>query len=619
MLNLIITKRSILVAILLLLFSTGSFARNALVGNASPYLAMHGNDPVNWHSWGAVALEKARKEDKLLFVSIGYFACHWCHVMQRESYADPGIAKILNRSFISIKIDRELNPVLDARLIEFVQSTAGRAGWPLNVFLTPDGYPLVGMTYVPADRFSRLLTRLQQSWKSERPELEAAAKDVDQVIAVARAQSDAAMQGGSIGRLSGEIVTQAMAIGDEMQGGFGQSTKFPTGPQLWALLEWNKNNEDSELSRFLQLTLDQMASKGLFDHVGGGFFRYTVDPDWNTPHYEKMLYTNAMLSRLYLSAAEQFQQPRYREIALLTLQFMLREMRTQGGAFIASLSAVDNHGVEGGYYLWDQNTLKKYFKGDDLVFVNGVWDMLREPAPAEGRLPLRNVSRAEIMEIFELTDDTLDKKLVKVRKKLQQVRTQSRDIPKDDKRLAGWNGLALAALAAGSPFDAAVASAGKQLSTFIQSRLWDGARLSRAIDKQNQSLGTGTLFDYAAVAFGLTQWAEINQDPAAMKLAARIVDQAWQRFYTAKGWRESEVSLLPNPIYHSHIRDSALPSAEGLLIRATAKTLTHHPDQDLQKKLNKLTTLNSVAVKDDPFYYAGIISAVAAVKAEATR
>lgn len=595
------------------LFSSSAMARNELAGNASPYLAMHGNDPVNWHTWGAEALEKARQEDKLLFVSVGYFACHWCHVMQRESYSDRHIAKILNQGFVSIKVDRELNPVLDDRLIEFVQSTAGRAGWPLNVFLTPEGDPLVGMTYVPPDRFSKLLTDLQKRWKSERSELETAAKNVDEVIAIARAQADVAVQGESIARFEDKIVANALAIGDELQGGFGQSMKFPSGPQLWALLEWNQKHRRPELSEFLQLTLDQMASKGLFDHVGGGFFRYTVDPGWTTPHYEKMLYTNAMLARLYLSAAEQFHQPRYRQVALRTLHFMLREMKTRGNAFIASLSAVDHRGVEGGYYLWNQDDLKQYFKGDDLVFVNGLWDMLREPAPEAGRLPLRNTSREEIKETFDLDDAALDKKLANIRSTLQQARRKTRQVPRDDKRLAGWNGLALAALAAGSPLDTEVASAGQKLVSFIRSGLWDGSTLSRAVDSHNRSLGAGTLYDYAAVAFGLTEWAEKNKDPASIKLANQMVHQAWKRFYTTRGWRESETSLLPHPIYHSHLRDSALPSSEGLLIRATARVLAHQPDPKLQRQLDQLMTLNSTAVEEDPFYYAGVISAVAAV------
>ena len=267
---------------------------NRLAGHPSPYLAMHGKDPVHWQDWGPEVLRLAQAENKLVFISSGYFACHWCHVMQRESYHDPAIAELLNRHFIAVKLDRELHPALDAHLIAFVERTQGNAGWPLNVFLTPAGNPLVGLTYAPPAKFRELLQRLAETWTKEA----AALKDVARrAAAELGAQAASPAVSPDLGALRIQLSAQALQLGDELQGGFGRQSRFPMIPQLLALLELLEIQPDARLRSLLQLTLDQMAGQGLRDHLGGGFFRYTVDPGWQIPHYEKMLYTNAMMVR----------------------------------------------------------------------------------------------------------------------------------------------------------------------------------------------------------------------------------------------------------------------------------------------------------------------------------
>jgi len=581
---------------------------NQLANNASPYLAMHGNDPVDWHAWGPEALKKAKDQDKMLFVSIGYFACHWCHVMQRESYADKEVARLLNKHFISIKVDRELNPVLDERLIDFVQATAGRAGWPLNVFITPDGYPVIGMTYVPRVNFTELIEKLQDSWKKERATLTQAAIEVDDLLAVAREGENVALEL-PLQEMQAAMVSMGMQFADKLQGGFGEQTKFPMAPQLSAMLEAYAQKPQQELGEFLQLTLDQMSQRGLYDHVGGGFFRYTTDPGWDTPHYEKMLYTSAMLVPIFYRAADIFKRPEYVDIATRSLHYMLNEMRGKDHAFISSLSAIDDQGVEGGYYLWDKKTLKQHFNKEEMEFVTAVWDLLREPTPAEGILPHESFDRANIKDVFSLDDAALNQRLVKIRAKLKSVRDQSRVIPKDDKRLTGWNGLALAALASGNDVHPEFKQAGKQLYQFIDTQLWRNGELVKAIDKQDRSLGKGGLFDYAAVAYGIARWAETNNNDTAMGLAHKIINAGWDKFYSIKGWRQSEEELLPNPVYQRHIRDGALPSSEGLLIRATTILLRTIKDSTLKNKLDALISTGSKSVENEPFYFGSLISA----------
>jgi len=371
---------------------------NQLAGHDSPYLAMHGDDPVEWQDWSAEVLARAKKDNKLLFVSIGYFACHWCHVMQRESYQNPQIAKMLNQNFISVKVDRELNPALDARLIDFVQRTRGAAGWPLNVFLTPEGYPLVGLTYLPKDRFLTLLNDLHQQWQQAPAYLTEAAANAAAAMKGEPPKPDPALKPGDGKRYQTIMVQQALQLGDEMDGGFGEQSKFPMVPQLDSLLSAYQRKNIPQLKYFLTLTLDRMASQGMRDHLGGGFFRYTTDPGWQTPHFEKMLYDNALLSSLYLRAAKIFRRADYELIARDTLDFMLAEMRGPQGAMVASFSAVDDAGVEGGYYLWESETLSKVLTPAEYVLLKIMWGLEGQSSFEAGHLAREQMTLDEAAE-----------------------------------------------------------------------------------------------------------------------------------------------------------------------------------------------------------------------------
>ena len=364
-----------LLSVLLFLVATPpaqASLKNQLSGHPSPYLAMHGKDPVQWQTWGKEALARARAKNKPLFISSGYFACHWCHVMQQESYQSPAVAALLNQYFIPVKVDRELEPALDAHLIDFVQRTRGQAGWPLNVFLTPEGYPLVGLTYSPTKPFIDLLEKLREMWGQQSDKLRAMALDAAQEIA---AEQDRAMNLETLDpiALNNALVAMALALGDEMEGGFGRQSRFPMAPQWSVLLKSLQAKEDGGLRELSSLTLDQMANQGMRDHIGGGFFRYTVDPGWQIPHYEKMLYTQALLSRLYLQAADTLGRPRYRELARETLDFSIDVLKGEEGGFIASLSAVDPDNVEGGGYLWSDRQLQQALNAEELAFARKRW------------------------------------------------------------------------------------------------------------------------------------------------------------------------------------------------------------------------------------------------------
>ena len=455
---------------------------NQLANHPSPYLAMHGEDPVHWQDWGEAAQQAAIREDKLLFVSSGYFSCHWCHVMQRESFSDPEVAALLNKYFIAVKVDRELNPALDSKLIDFVEHTRGYAGWPLNVFITPEGYPLVGLVYLPPADFKSLLQNLATQWQQRKAELkQLAGAATEELVAPQISESEVLSQD------SGEeyakyLLAHTFTLADELQGGFGQQNKFPSVPQLQVLLAEYQRNQTERLGGFLQLTLDHMASQGLNDQLGGGFFRYTVDPAWQTPHFEKMLYDNAQLASLYLQAATVFPQRDYQAVAYRTLDFMLRELATPEGALAASLSAVDEQGVEGGYYLWHEADLSRLLTQTEMQVVKLVWGIKGAPALEAGHHLTQSMSLEQAAGQLKLPLTTLQTNFASAQKKLLQARAQRR-LPIDNKKIAAWNGLALSALAqaVASPAGNRYQSAATRLRDYLVRVLWNGQQLQRVM------------------------------------------------------------------------------------------------------------------------------------------
>lgn len=573
---------------------------NQLKNHSSPYLALHGNDPVNWMEWGSPAIKKAKEEGKLLFVSIGYYACHWCHVMQRESYSNKGIAKKLNKNYISIKVDRELNPVLDKRLIEFVQITNGTAGWPLNVFLTPDGFPLVGATYMPQEHFSTVLDQLDTKWKSEKKSLKSQAKNMsDTLIAMLEKQEQAVSGKATMKSLSENYVNTAMQYADTLQGGFGQQRKFPQIPQLWALLKLNKKIKNKKTDIFLKLTLDQMASQGLHDEIAGGFYRYTTDPGWEIPHFEKMLYTNAMIPLLYFDAAEYYNEPKYRQIALETLSFLKDEMRGSSNAFITSLSAVDNKNEEGGYYLWQQSELKKILSSNELKIANLYWELDRPDELPTGNLPRQNLNVAELARKINYKPEEVARIIEQLKNKLKKHRNKTRKIPRDTKLLSGMNGLVLAAFSVGTQYDASLKVTGDKLSEFLIS-LWDGKILRRSAANAKE----GTLYDYAAVSWGVTHWGIATNNNQIKMVGRAIAESAWKKFYSDNNWIENPASLLPTGAKQSHISDSALISAEALLIDSS--NLSKYPA--LQEKAKNILSIITRSLETDLFAYASLLA-----------
>ncbi len=581
---------------------------NQLTNHPSPYLAMHGEDPVAWQDWGPDVLQRARRENKLVFLSIGYFSCHWCHVMQRESYKNPEIAAVLNRYFIPVKIDRELEPALDAKLMDFVQSLRGSGGWPLNAFVTPDGYPVYATLYERPQRFLALLQRLSGLWQKER----------QKITTLAHASLSAGKGPGApqldfkrVYRLHTRLSEDAVAVADNMHGGFGMSNKFPMEPELAVLLTiYQRFDHETVLADIITRALDAMMNKALRDHLNGGFFRYTTDPDWATPHFEKMLYNNAQLALLYLRAGELFNREDYTRVGHETCRFMINNMRRPDGAFIGAFSAVDKNGKEGKAYLWDKTELKEALTETEYKLVRQMWNLDEPSAFDNGAyLPVPVVPVKDAAKEIGINPDNA-RNLYNDAKARLHKRAISKAHPADTKELAGWNGLALASFA-----EAARMTGNKQyrkiaqgVRDYLANTLWRNGQLIRALHN-NKPLGKASLQDYGFVAYGLMQWAMLTNDKKDFELARKIASRGYDVFYTDNGWRMDDGGLIHYGQTRDVIEDGAMPSPSAMLLLAMIRTGNNLDDKKLLDKARAALNSGWHILESNPFQFASRLEA----------
>ncbi len=592
-------KPTLVLLIASVAFNVHASLENQVKDSPVPYLAMHGTDPVHWQQWNADTLQRARADNKPLFLSIGFFACYWCHVMQRESFRDADIARLLNANFIPVIVDRELEPELDAQLIEFVERYRGSAGWPLNVIVTPEGYPVLGGVYFPRAELRTVLDRVAESWKNKRQDLErvarAAAQDAQRVDSTpapnANVNPDA---------LIGELIERSLRSADRLSGGFGEQSKFPMSSHLLALMRAYEATRNKDLGNFLSDTLVAMAKGGLRDHLDGGFFRYTTDPAWRTPHFEKMLYDQALLARVYLRGATVFQRDDFAAVARETLDFALAQLRSPGGMFYSSLSAVDERGDEGAYYLWDDATLTQILSPNEQAVVRRFYGLTDVPEFERGHLLIPFQTREETAKTLQRDARAIQVLLDRARGKLRDARAK-RFLPVDTKLIAGWNGLMLAALteAARLPDATTYAEAAHRLRNALAKSAWRDdvlVRDTRAV--------RGTLEDYAYIAVGLVAYARQFNSMESDVLARRIVAQAWKRFQRDGVWSFSERSLLPPRGGRAAFDDGALPSASAYLLDASFDLAARLGDRDLDAAARDALARARATVGADPFGFA---------------
>ncbi len=543
---------------------------NRLAGATSPYLLQHAGNPVEWYPWGPEALARAREEDRPIFLSIGYSACHWCHVMAHESFEDPALAAQLNRDFVAIKVDREERPDIDDVYMAAVQAMTGSGGWPLSVFLTPDLEPFFGGTYFPpADRhglpaFGRVLDGVAEAYRERRDEVSGVAA---QLSAHLRDQMTVAGGGPAPGssRLDAAVRRLADAF-DQAHGGFGPAPKFPAPMTLEFLLRRWRDDRDEATLRMVTVTLDQMADGGIHDQLGGGFARYSTDAHWLAPHFEKMLYDNALLAHAYLEAYRATGTGRYAQVAADTLDFMLAELQTDDGGLAAALDA-DSEGEEGRFYVWEAAEFASVLAdagldADQAQALANWWDVT-PGGNWEGRSILR------LRGADDRSSSALDADVIERARAALLERRGTRIRPgRDDKQLAAWNGLALRAfsLAALVLGETRFVDAAARLRTFVREvLLHDGDRLWRSA-RAGIALVPGFAEDYAMVSDGLLGAHAALGDPDDLRLAEALMARLAADF-----WDEASGTLFDTGPEHEEgvvrprsLLDGATPGANSV-------------------------------------------------------
>ncbi|MGB2987871.1 MAG: thioredoxin domain-containing protein [Phycisphaerae bacterium] len=550
---------------------------NRLAGESSPYLLQHAHNPVNWYPWGEGALSRARKENKPIFLSIGYSACHWCHVMERESFEDPAVAEVLNTNFISIKVDREERPDLDEIYMTAVQLMTGSGGWPLNVFLTPDLKPFHGGTYFPPDDrygrpgFGKLLGHIAQTWRENSEGVQRSAEELTRAIrdTVGRDAVSPGTVGAAILARAAQELERAF---DSQWGGFGQAPKFPPSGAIGVLLRQHAHTGDEKLLEIATTTLDRMAYGGMYDQLGGGFHRYSTDRHWLVPHFEKMLYDNALLARVYLEAWQVTGKDLYRRVATEILDYVLRDMTDPRGGFHSSEDA-DSEGEEGKFYVWTPDEIKTVLGSEAGTFFCKYY-CVTEVGNFEGHSIL-HVPRepSEFARERGLSSKELEERMTLLRRKLREARAARVRPGKDDKVIAAWNGMMISALARGYQVlgEERFLKAAERAANFVLTEMVRDDALLRTYRGKGDGRDEGVsklpayLDDYAEIANALVDLYEATFDlpwlETADLLAGRMVTDFWDDenggfFYTSA----SHKNLLARtkPLY-----DGAVPSGNS--------------------------------------------------------
>ncbi len=540
---------------------------NHLVNETSPYLLQHAHNPVDWYPWGSEALQKARTEDKPIFLSIGYSACHWCHVMAHESFEDEKIAAILNEHFVSIKVDREERPDLDRIYMAAVQAMTGGGGWPMSVFLTPEGVPFYGGTYFPPQprygmpSFSQVLAAIIDAWQNRRSEIASAGQ---QLVEAIKPQISARAERASHD-LKPEILEQAFrGIGqsfDHVNGGWGGAPKFPQPMTLEFLLRYHSVTGDSQAVQMVTQTLEAMARGGMYDQLGGGFHRYSVDAKWTTPHFERMSYDNSQLARVYLHAWQVTSNPFFRIIAQEILDYVLREMTDEAGCFYATQDA-DSEGEEGKFFLWAPAEIQAVLgpEADRFMRAYGV----TERGNFEGKNIL--TFKGTLAEREALTE---------ARSRLLAAREQRIHPGRDEKALASWNGLMLATFAeAARVLDRQdYRQAAERNGDFLLSQMRDeDGRLWHVWNKVKAEVKVkGQLEDYANVVEGLIELYQTTFEARWYRAAHGLAQQMIEHFGAPQGFFDTADDAEALIARTRDLYDNATPSGNAMAATALLK------------------------------------------------
>ena len=589
---------------------------NRLTRETSPYLLQHKDNPVDWYPWGEEALEKARAEDKPVLLSVGYSACHWCHVMERESFEDEATAALMNENFVNIKVDREERPDVDSIYMSAVQAMTRHGGWPMTVFMTPDGAPFYGGTYFPPvpsrgmPSFKQVLLSLADAYTNRREEVLKSAENVRDFL---RESTTASVPKSEVSE--GLLTHAASALAGQIDnrfGGFDGAPKFPQAMNLEVLLRHHKRTGDRAALSGVELTCRQMANGGIYDQVGGGFARYSVDEYWLVPHFEKMLYDNALLARLYLEAYEATGDGFYKRIAEETLGYVMRDMTDPEGGFYSAEDA-DSEGEEGKFYVWTPEEIERVLEPEDAKLAERFWDVT-ERGNFEGKNIL-NVPRPPeaVATEFGISAEELGRRIEAIRERLFAEREKRVRPERDEKVLAAWNGLMLRALALATSVTGReeYRRVAEKNASFLLEKLVVDGRLRRSY-KDGQARFNGYLEDYACVADGLLALYEATFERRWLREAASLADAILELF-----WEEAEGAFYDTAVDHEELvtrprdlYDNATPSGSSVAVDVLLKLSVLLDREDYQKRAETVLENLSGGIAQIPGAFGRLLSAL---------
>jgi uncharacterized protein len=589
---------------------------NRLINEQSPYLRQHAYNPVDWYPWGDEALARARTENKPILLSIGYSACHWCHVMERESFENEETARLMNEKFVSIKVDREERPDLDQIYMDAVQLLTGHGGWPLTMFLTPEGKPFYGGTYFPPnDRhglpaFPRVLIGVSDAYR-EKPE--DVGHNVERLTqAIAETSKYAATDGEIKPNLALTSARQLAQHYDSVNGGIGGAPKFPNTFVFSLFLRMFDEESDLSFGEMVRHTLVKMAKGGIYDQIGGGFHRYSVDERWLVPHFEKMLYDNALLARLYLDAARALNEPEFIAVARQTLDYVLREMTSPEGGFYSSQDA-DSEGEEGKFFLWTPEEVSRTLEGELAQIAMRYFDVSAEGNFEGSNILHRTIDLAEAARLFHKTEDEMTQVIATIRKKLFVARETRIKPGRDEKILAAWNGMMISALAEGyrATADQAYLTGARRAVDFVMAKLWDGRALRRSV-KDGVARFNAYLEDYALMAGAMIDTYEATLEQQYLELARTLADVILERFSDTENGgffftsNDHEALITRSKAAFDGSTPSGNSAAVGALLRLHAYT----GEQRYLQAAERTIMLFAAMVEKQPFAFSHMIEAI---------
>ncbi len=579
---------------------------NSLIDESSPYLLQHAHNPVNWYSWGEEALNKAKAENKPLLISIGYSSCHWCHVMEHESFEDIEVANLMNENFICIKVDKEERPDIDNLYMTAVQLIAGNGGWPLNCFALPDGRPFYGGTYFRKNDWIKLLTNISNQYTSSYNKIEASAERLEEGIVNSETQNMNASEEVVTSEQIENAIKKLSKDFDDTYGGTGTAPKFPTPNNYTYLLKYSKLYNDKVVSDFVELTLDNIAYGGIYDQIGGGFARYSTDKYWKVPHFEKMLYDNAQLVSLYSEAYKQTNKQLYKDVVYQTLQFVEEELTSPEGAFYSALDA-DSEGKEGKYYIWTSEELKSIL-GKDFEIVKeyynvdgkGYWE-------EDNNILLRSGNDEKIAKKFKISTEELKNIIDNAKVKLKTERDKRVKPGLDDKSLTSWNGLMTKAYV-----DAYKAfGEDKFLEIALKNARHIQLRLKREDGglyhsyKDGKSYINGYLDDYSFYLESCISLYEVTGNGFWIDEAVRVTEYAFQKFYNEPSglfnYTSSDDKMLI--VRSKEIIDNVVPSSNSSMALSLYKLSLYTDNNKYLDASDKMLARVSERAASYPSYF----------------